>query len=270
MFGQNKVGAIILFSLSLFLSGCISKVIYQPQREVRYTPEHAKLNYENISMITADGVKISGWWVPAEQARGTVLFCHGNGGNISGCLDTLLIINRLRLNALIFDYRGYGNSEGSPSEKGTYADADAAWNYLVTERKVPPDRIIIWGRSLGGAIAAQTAAKHRAGIVIVESTFTSLKDLVHDRMSWFPSWVLANYAYDTRHYLKEVRVPVLVIHSPDDEMIPFQHGKNLYNSIRGPKAFSEIKGSHNRGFIDSMAVYESSINDFINRYLEKQ
>src|SRR5208283_535262 len=112
-----------------------------------------------------DGVKISGWWVPAEQARGTVLFCHGNGGNVSGCLDTLLIINRLGLNTLIFDYRGYGNSEGSPSEKGTYADAEAAWNYLVTERKVPPDRIIIWGRSLGGAIAAMTAAKHRAGIV---------------------------------------------------------------------------------------------------------
>jgi pimeloyl-ACP methyl ester carboxylesterase len=270
MFEQNKVGAIILFSLSLFLSGCISNIIYQPQREVRYTPEQAKLIYENISMITADGVKISGWWVPAEQARGTVLFCHGNGGNVSGCLDTLLIINRLKLNALIFDYRGYGNSEGSPSEKGTYADAEAAWNYLVTERKVPPDGIIIWGRSLGGAIAAKTAAKHRAGIVIVESTFTSLKDLVHDRMSWFPSWVIANYAYDTRHYLKEVNVPVLVIHSPDDEMIPFQHGKNLYDSIKGPKAFSEIKGSHNRGFIDSMAVYESSINDFINRYLEKQ
>jgi hypothetical protein len=89
-------------------------------------------------------------------------------------------------------------------------------------------------------------------------------------MSWFPSWVLANYAYDTRHYLKEVRVPVLVIHSVDDEIIPFQHGKNLYDSIPGPKAFSEIRGSHNRGFIDSMAVYESSINDFINRYLEKR
>ena len=270
MFEQSKIRVIILLSLALFLYGCISDVIYQPQREVRYTPEHAKLIYEDISIITADGVKISGWWAPAEQARGTVLFCHGNGGNVSGCLDTLLIMNRLGLNALIFDYRGYGNSDGSPTEKGTYADAEAAWNYLVTERKVPPDRIIIWGRSLGGAIAAMTAAKHCAGIVIVESTFTSLKDLVHDRMSWVPSWVLANYAYDTRHYLKEVDVPVLVIHSPDDEMIPFQHGKNLYDSIPGPKAFSEIKGSHNRGFIDSMAVYESSINDFINRYLEKQ
>jgi uncharacterized protein len=270
MFEQSKISPIILFSLFLSLSGCISNVIYHPQREVGYTPEHAKLIYENISIVTADGVKISGWWVPAQQARGTVLFCHGNGGNISGCLDTILIINRLRLNAFVFDYRGYGNSEGFPSEKGTYADAEAAWNYLVTERKVNPNRIIIWGRSLGGAIAAMTAAKHRSGIVIVESTFTSLKDLVHDRMSWVPSWVLANYSYDTRHYLQEVDVPVLVIHSPDDEMIPFQHGKNLYDSISGPKAFLKIRGSHNRGYIDSIEVYESSINDFIDRYLEKQ
>ncbi len=199
-----------------------------------------------------------------------MLFCHGNGGNVSSCLDTLLIINTLELNALIFDYRGYGNSKGSPTERGTYADAQAAWNYLVKERKVPPERLIIWGRSLGGAIAAKTAAKHRAGVVIVESTFTSLKDLVHDSMGWVPSWALANYAYDTLHYLKEVNVPVLVIHSPDDEMIPYQHGKNLYDSIPGPKVFSEIRGSHNRGYIDSMAVYESSIDDFINNYLEKQ
>jgi hypothetical protein len=270
MLKSDRTKPIIFVGMLLCIAGCVSHVLYQPQRVVRYTPHDAQLIYEDVSLHTQDGVKISGWWVPAEQARGTVVFCHGNGGNVSSCLDTLLIINHLRLNALIFDYRGYGNSEGSPTEKGTYADAEAAWNYLVTERKVSPDRIIIWGRSLGGAIAAMTAAKHRAGIVIVESTFTSLKDLVHDRMSWVPSWVLANYAYDTRHYLKEVDVPVLVIHSPDDEMIPFQHGKNLYDSIRGPKAFSEIKGSHNRGFIDSIAVYESSINDFINHYLEKQ
>jgi uncharacterized protein len=265
-----RTKSIIFVGLLLCMAGCVSHILYQPQRIVRYTPHDAQLNYEDVSLHTQDGVKISGWWIPAEQARGTVLFCHGNGGNVSSCLDTLLIINHLRLNALIFDYRGYGNSEGSPTEEGTYEDAEAAWNYLVKERKVSPDSIVIWGRSLGGAIAAMTAVKHRAGIVIVESAFTSLKDLVHDRMRWVPSWVLTNYDYDTRHYIKEVNVPVLVIHSPDDEMIPFHHGKNLYDSIRGPKAFSEIKGSHNLGFIDSMAVYESSINGFINRYLEKQ
>lgn len=267
---QNKIKTIILVSLLLFIYGCVSNVIYQPQREIRYTPADAKLTYENVSIETADGVRLSGWWVPAEMPRGTVLFCHGNGGNIAGCLDTLLIINRLGLNAFIFDYRGYGYSDGSPTEKGTYLDAEAAWYYLVMKRRITPQQIIIWGRSLGGAIAARTAAKHPAGIVIVESSFTSLKDLVDYRFSWVPSWLLANYAYDTRYYLEQVDVPVLVIHSPDDEIIPFQHGKNLYDSIKGPKAFLEIKGSHNRGFIDSMAVYESSISDFIDRSLIKK
>ncbi|MCU0577300.1 MAG: lysophospholipase, partial [Desulfobacterota bacterium] len=167
----------------------------------------------------------------------------------------------------VFDYRGYGNSDGSPSEQGTYRDGEAAWDYHVTARKIAPEKIVIWGRSLGGAVAARTAVRHQAGVLIVESAFTSVKDLVNDRFSWVPSWVMADYHYDTRESLGKVRVPVLVIHSPDDEIVPFQHGKALYDSIPGPKAFVEIKGSHNRGFIESRAVYESSIDEFISRYL---
>jgi hypothetical protein len=268
MIGQKKAVTIIFAGLLLFMSGCVSKVIYQPGRVIRHTPADAKLAYEDVGIETQDHVRLSGWWVPAANPRGTVLFCHGNGGNIAGCLDSLLIGNRLGLNMLIFDYRGYGHSDGSPSEQGTYLDADAAWNYLVMERKIAPEKIIIWGRSLGGAIAARTAAEHPSGIVIVESTFLSLKDLVKDRFGRVPSWILAGYTYDTRHYLSRVKAPVLVIHSSDDEMIPFRHGKTLYDSIKGPKAFLEIKGSHNRGFIDSMPTYEASINDFVDRYLK--
>ena len=159
-------------------------------------------------------------------------------------------------------------SKGSPTEEGTYLDAEAAWDELAVKRKIAPEGIIIWGRSLGGAIAARTAAKHRAGILICESAFTSLKDLVRDRIGWVPSWALGGYSYDTRAFLEKVGVPVLVIHSPDDEMIPFRHGKTLYDSIRGPKAFLEIRGSHNRGFLDSEALYTSSINEFIHQYLK--
>jgi uncharacterized protein len=263
---QKKARTIILFSLLFFISGCISKVIYQPRHEIRHTPADANLTYENVGFETADGVMLSGWWVPADKPRGTVLFCHGNGGNIADYLDSVVIANRLRLNVFIFDYRGYGYSNGSPSEQGTYLDAEAAWKYLVMERKISPETIVVWGRSLGGAIAARTAAEHPSGLVIIESSFTSVKDLVSDRFSWVPSWVVANYAYDTRQYLEKVDVPVLVIHSPDDEMIPFQHGKRLYDSVKGQKVFLEIKGSHNRGFLDSLGVYESSIDGFINRY----
>ncbi|MCE5274751.1 MAG: alpha/beta hydrolase [Deltaproteobacteria bacterium] len=237
---------------------------------MRCTPAFAGLIYEEIRVETQDGISISGWWVPTVRPKGTVLFCHGNGGNIASYLDPILLGNRLGLDVFIFDYRGYGYSGGTPTESGTYLDADAAWKYLVTERGIAPEQIIVWGRSLGGAIAARTAAVHPAGLVIVESTFTSLRDLVNDRFSWVPSCIVADYAYDTRHHLEQVYVPVLVIHSPDDEMIPFRHGKMLYDAIKGPKAFLEIKGSHNRGYLDSMDVYVSGIMDFVSRYMENE
>jgi len=251
----------------MFISGCVSEAVYHPTHTIRSTPTDIKLNYEDITLETEDSVMLSAWWVPAADPEGTVLFCHGNAGNMGDRLDTLQIINTLGLNVLIFDYRGYGRSEGSPSEKGTYLDAEAAWNYLVGEKKIAPGRIIVWGRSLGGAIAARTAAHHRVGLVVVESTFTSLKDLADDLFIWVPSWLLRNYAYETAHYLDSLDVPVLVIHSRDDEIIPFNHGKRLYDSINGPKAFTEIQGSHNRGFLDSISLYVASITDFIDHYV---
>lgn len=270
MIPQKIMRSFICAGLVLFVSGCVSNAMYHPERTLRYTPAVAGLTYEDIRVETQDGISISGWWVPAVRPRGTVLFCHGNGGNIASCLDSILLGNRLGLNVFIFDYRGYGDSDGTPTENGTYLDADAAWSYLVKERGIAPEQIIVWGRSLGGAIAARTAAVHPAGLVIVESSFASLRELVNDRFSWVPTCIVAAYAYDTRHHLEQVDVPVLVIHSRDDEMIPFCQGMMLYDAIKGPKAFVEIKGSHNRGYLDSMNVYESGIMDFIHRYLGKE
>lgn len=266
MNGLSRAGTIVFIICALFIAGCVAESIYHPARTIRSTPADAKLIYENVSIETTDKVRISGWWVPAEYSRGTVLFCHGNAGNIGDRLDTLVIINTLGLDTFIFDYRGYGTSSGSPTENGTYLDADAAWNYLVTQRGIAPQRIIVWGRSLGGAIAARTAAHYPAGLVIIESAFTSVRDLAKDICWWLPSFILANYAYDTRRYLQGINIPVLVIHSIDDEIIPFRHGENLYDSIKGEKVFLEIRGSHNHGFIDSLAVYAPSIDDFIKEY----
>lgn len=253
--------------LALLTAGCVSNAIYHPSGDVRYTPRNASLPFDDVTFATLDGVKLHGWWVPAASPRGTVLFCHGNGGNISNCLDTAVIINRLGLNLLIFDYRGYGLSNGSPSEKGTYDDADAAWDYLVKVKGIRPAEVIVWGRSLGGAIASRTAETHDAGLVIMESTFTSLQQLVADRFFNAPSWLLSSYAYDTRRHLEKVRAPVLVIHSPDDEVVPYSHGKALYESITAPKAFLEIRGSHNKGYVDSIETYQPFISDFISRHL---
>lgn len=266
MYRRARTAVCFLISFVMFITGCVSESIYHPARIIGSTPADAKLSYEDITLETTDGLMLSAWWVPAADPRGTVLFCHGNAGNMGDRIDTLQIINTLKLNVLIFDYRGYGLSEGSPNENGTYLDAETAWNYLVGEKGIAPRQIIVWGRSLGGAIAARTAAHHRVGLVVMESTFTSLKDLADDLFYWVPSWLLTHYAYETACYLENLNAPVLVIHSRDDEIIPFHHGKHLYDSIKGPKAFTEIHGSHNRGFLDSLSLYVASINDFIDHY----
>ncbi len=270
LFQKHTARAVQFLVLLLLLSGCVSGALYYPVRQIRHTPADANLAYEDVTVTTEDNVKISCWWVPAANPRGTVLFCHGNGGNIGSYLDSVAVGNRLGLNVFIFDYRGYGNSEGSPSEHGIYLDADAAYRYLTEKRKIHPRTIIVWGRSLGGSIAARTASVHEAGLLILESTFTTLQSLVRDLFGWTTSCFVSEDAYDTLAYLEGVSCPVLVIHSPDDEVVPFRHAEELYESIKGPKKFTGIRGSHNRGFIESQEVFVSSINDFIDRYLTKK
>lgn len=270
LFQKRTAKAVQYLTLLLLLSGCVSGAIYYPLRQIRHTPADANLAYEDVVVTTEDNMKISCWWVPAANPRGTVLFCHGNGGNIGSYLDSVAVGNRLGLNVFIFDYRGYGNSEGSPSEQGIYLDADAAYRYLTEIRKIAPQSIIVWGRSLGGAIAARTASVHETGLLILESTFTTLKSLVRDLFGWTTSRFVSKNAYNTLEYLKGVSCPVLIVHSPDDELVPFHHAKELYGSIKGPKSFAEIRGSHNKGFIESQDVFVSSINDFIDRHLMKK
>jgi len=267
----RRSGSLLIIFLSLLvLTGCVSKIIYQPQQKQRVTPADVKLPYEEVVFQASDGTGLSGWWVPAEDARGTMLFCHGNGGNISGYVETVITGNRLGLNVFIFDYRGYGKSEGKPSEQGTYEDAEAAWGFLVRQKRVPPEKIVIWGRSLGGPIAARIASRHLSGPVILESTFTSLHDLVDEKFGWFFSFLVWGYSYDTEKYLDKIHAPVLIVHSPDDEMIPYKHGRKLYETAGEPKSFLEIRGSHNRGFLESRQVYESSINNFLCAYLPEK
>jgi hypothetical protein len=258
----------MLFILLLLgaLSGCVENYVYHPKREIKFTPTDKELSYEWVNLISKDGVKISGWWVPASQPRGVVLFCHGNGGNISYLLDTAVIFNRLGLSSLIFDYRGYGRSEGHPSEQGTYLDAEAAWNYLVEIRKISPKDIIIFGRSLGGSIAAWLACEHRPGALVVESSFTSITDVARERFHWLPLMFVKNYRYETLHYLEEVNCPVLIIHSRNDEIVPFHHGQKLFEKAGEPKIFVEIEGSHNKGFLLCLPRYEASLDAFISKY----
>lgn len=267
---KNILTCAFIFVFFWLLSGCVSRLIYHPDRAMRGAPADHDLPYECVYLETKDGVTLSGWWVPFCKHRGVVLFCHGNAGNVSHRLDFLPIFNGLGLSTFMFDYRGYGKSGGRPSERGTYLDAEAAWHYLVQTRKIPPEHIIIFGRSLGGSIAAWLAQGHHPRMLIVESTFTSLRNMVKDRFRWVPARLLQNYQYDTRQYLQNTQCPVLIIHSRDDELIPFRQGQELYEVANGPKEFLEMSGSHNTAFMDSLTHYELALDTFISRYLERK
>lgn len=245
--------------------------VYKPVRDVSYTPDELGLDFEEVTLKTADGVQLSSWYVPTENSELTVLFCHGNGGNITHRLDSINILHNLGLNCFIFDYRGYGDSEGKPSEEGTYLDAMAAYKWLTETRKLPANKIIILGRSLGGSIAAQLASKVDVAGLIVESGFTSYVDMGRKFYPYMPVRWFAKFSYRTIDYIREVRCPVLVIHSRNDEIAPFEFGLELYRMANEPKEFVEIFGSHNDGFLVSSETYNKAWAkwlQFLEQYYE--
>jgi len=252
---------------SVFLYFYQSRLIYAPSRNVSKTPEAIGLGYRDVTLVTGDGIRLSGWFVPAERTRAAVLFCHGNAGNISDRLDTIAVLNRLGLSALVFDYRGYGASGGEPSENGTYLDAEAAWRWLVENTGIDPGEIVIMGRSLGGAVALRLAVKHPPKALIVESSFTSIHDMGSELYPWLPVKLLARYNYPAIEYIERIKCPVLVVHSPEDDVIPYEFGRRLFEAAEEPKEFLEISGNHNEGFLTSGEKYVEGIDRFISKYV---
>lgn len=242
-------------------------MLYFPVRELSQTPRDIGMPFEEIMLITHDNIDISAWYIPAAGSRGVVLFCHGNAGNISHRLDSISIFHHFNLDVLIFDYRGYGRSGGSPSENGTYLDAEAAWDYLVNVRKFNPQNIIVFGRSLGSAVAAELALRHAPGVLIIESGFTSIPDLGKKYYPWLPVRLLSRYSYSTVEKVKKITSPKLIIHSPQDEIIPFSHGTALFENSLKPAEFLVIQGNHNEGFMISGRIYVDGINQFIAKHL---
>ena len=257
-------GLYVLLCLYLFLmQGSLLFYPNLPSREITATPAEIGLEFETVTITTSDHVRIQGWFVPAREAKGVLLFFHGNAGNISHRLDSLAIFHRLGLSTLIIDYRGYGESEGRISEQGTYLDAQASWRYLTETKGIDPKEIVIFGRSLGGAVAAELAARTRPAGLIMESVFSSVPDMAAGIYPLFPVRLLARYEYDVKNAVRRITCPVLVIHSPDDEIIPFANGLKVYQAAGEPKTFLEIRGSHNEGFLESGAVYLQGLERFL-------
>jgi pimeloyl-ACP methyl ester carboxylesterase len=232
------------------------------------------LKFEDVQLTTKDNVNLAAWFVPAKDNdqidKGVILFCHGNGGNISNRISYLPIFRDLGLSTFLFDYRGYGKSEGKPSEEGTYADVEAAWQYLTQERQIPPQKIIIYGESLGGAIASYLAqkisqqdSKNSAGGLILASTFTSISDRAAELYPFMPIRFLSRFSYNSIDRLPIIKIPILVIHSIDDEIIPFHHGDRNFQVANQPKKLVTLRGDHNGGFLDSLETYRNGLKEFI-------
>lgn len=261
----------VYLGLSLVLFFMQSRVLYQPWRGYDVTPGDVGLAFEAVTLHTADGLGIAAWYVPAAAGEGrwTVLFCHGNAGNNAHRLDTLELLHDLGLNCLIVDYRGYGESPGTPTEAGTILDIRAGWDWLVGERGIEPGRIILFGRSLGGSIAAIVAREVEPGAVILESTFTSFVDVGKHLYPYLPVSLFARFDYNTLEAVKAVRCPVLVIHSPTDEIIPYKFSARLFEAAPEPKVFRELKGGHNEGFFENAALYRQIWADWLT-YLNEE
>jgi pimeloyl-ACP methyl ester carboxylesterase len=264
--------AYIGLAIALYLGQ--SNLVFMPSKDVIETPEILSIKFENIQITTRDNVNLDSWFVPAKDndlvGKGVILFCHGNGGNISNRISYLPIFRELGLATFLFDYRGYGKSGGTPTEEGTYTDVEAAWQYLTQERQIPPQKIIIYGESLGGAIASYLAQKNsqqngndNAGGLVLASTFTSISDRAAELYPFMPIRFLSRFSYNSIDRLPSIKIPVLVIHSIDDEIIPFHHGERNFQVANQPKKLVRLRGDHNGGFLDSLETYRNGVNEFI-------
>ena len=252
----------IIFAILLYFNQ--SRFVYYPFKSLDTTPEEIGMVYEDVYLVTEDGIRLHGWFIPHPAPRATLLFLHGNAGNISHRLESLRIFHSLQLSVFILDYRGYGKSQGKPDEQGTYLDARTAWNYLVNERDITANEIILFGRSLGGAVAVALSEQVQPAALILESTFTSLHDMGKHYYPFLPIRLLSRLKYASSERIKNIQVPLLVIHSQDDDIVPYEQGKRLFALANQPKTFATIHGDHNYGYLESGLMYINHLDSFIS------
>ncbi|SDL97186.1 hypothetical protein SAMN05192555_10879 [Franzmannia pantelleriensis] len=246
------------------------RLLYLPHagREHVSTPADRGLAWEEVTLTTQDDLALDAWWIPAPEPRGSLLFFHGNAGNISHRLESIAQFQRLGLSVLIIDYRGYGRSEGRPSEDGTALDARAAWQWLRDDAGLAAEEIVVFGRSLGAAVAAELTASLEEqqappAAVILESPFRSVPELAQRLYPFLPARWLARIDYPVERYVAQISAPLLVVHSRDDEVIPYAEGEAVYAAASPPKQLLTIRGGHNTGFVDSEADYLAGIDAFL-------
>jgi fermentation-respiration switch protein FrsA (DUF1100 family) len=259
-----------VLSTTLF-GGCRieDRFIFHPDHVTNRDPSHIGLTFENVFFTTQDGIRLHGWFIPHQDARATLVWFHGNAGNISDrLLNIKLLHDRINTNIFIFDYRGYGQSEGSVSEKGTYLDGEAAIAYLLGRDDAAARKLILFGRSLGAAVAAEIATRVTTLGLILESPFVSIREMAREIFPSLPIGWLLRTRYDTLEKVRLVKTPILVLHGDRDATVPFAHGKRVFEVASQPKRFHRIVGaSHNDTFVVGGEKYYEVLREFIESAL---
>ena len=263
------LAAVILVSLVVRYMLILDRMmIYFPQRVIEATPDSVGLEYEDVYLTASDGTRIHGWHIPGHSGV-TLLWFHGNAGNISHRLDNILMLHQhLGVGVFIIDYRGYGLSEGRPSEKGIYMDAEAALDYLKTDLGLDLEReVVLMGRSLGVGVAVEMATRHRVRGVILESGFTSIREMAESSGSPLPIPIvltLFEARYDSISKIGRVESPVMVLHGDRDDTVPYWMAEKLYTAANEPKTLYPIRGaSHNDTVYVGGEGYFEVLKDFI-------
>jgi uncharacterized protein len=252
-------GAVLLFE---------KRLIYFPARAYDVTPVELGLAFEDVRLIAEDGVRLQAWFLPVRDAQWTVLVSHGNAGNIGDRLDRALLMQaRLRANVFLYDYRGYGSSEGSPDEEGTYRDARAAYRWLVAEKQIAAERLVIFGESLGCAVSLDLALAHPAAALVLEAPFTSIRDMARTT----PLFALAPFVrtrYDNLARVPGLRMPLLVVHGDRDRIVPLAQGRRLFDAAPEPKRFHAVAGAgHNDAYVVGGQSYWDEVRDLLSSAL---
>ncbi len=241
---------ILAVCFHLFYPRVESFFIYFPQSSFDFSPEEFRLQYREAFFNTADGERLHGWFFPGQKDSPVILHFHGNAGNISHRLDLVQPFLRKGLSLFLFDYRGFGKSEGRPSEKGLYLDGTAAYDYLAQKEGILPGNIVLHGHSIGAAVAVEVALKKSVRSVILESAFTSTKDMAKAIPLFFLLSPFLPASYNNLEKVARLRVPKLVIHGEGDDIVPFSMGQKLFKAAADPKFFYPIKDAgHNDVFM---------------------
>ena len=260
-----KILLVIILALVLFRIYFIyleQKGLYHPVKEIPESPGKLGIKYEEVNLKTSDGETLNAWYVPAQDAKVTVLYCHGNAGNIHR-LHKVKFFHEMGVNFFIFDYRGYGKSSGKPNEKGLYEDAAAAYDYLISRNDIDKSKIVVYGKSLGGPIAAELCLRREAIALILEGSFASVTMRAQQLYPFLPMKFLITQRYDTVVKIKNIHIPKLISHGKNDEVISFKHGEALFEAAPDPKQFLPFEGGHNDDVYVTSPAYQEELQKFL-------